>query len=560
MPFENSHYILKQILLLVFLVILASYSRGQIPNWTDFKLFAGQSFDYANSIKVDSKDNYYITASSQNPLSPFTNDTLLVKCNFIQSLRSSIYNGILLRYDSARNLSLSITIDNGDLSEAVIDNIGNIYVTGVFQYGAYRDAFVKKFSASGTLLWTKLLQSSTSGGSLGDNVITSIDMFKDGLMIMCGFSYGNEVSLLGQSVSGPYNFITKINSNGDIIWTRNFSSDLGMGAYKVKFDKAGDVLVAGNERVDDSNSSNAIIAKLTSSAGDVIWKRKFLSNGIHTPYANAIGVSGNAYIFSGTFGGQIKIGDSTLVSSGGLDIFLLQSDTAGNIKWVKKAGSTGRDGISDLLTNQDGVTFITGQLSNGFQFNGTSYISKGNTDVLIGAIDSIGNTLWMLTGGSNIHGHNDNLFYDESGGSIAVDSKKQVHVVGVTIGSGSFGGLQYEALEDIRQNGFWLTLGGKAASATVQYPCNTLSGTDTVFTINVNPNPYINNITLSNSKYISIDYKVALYNSLGQQLDSKSFLNSTSVMINEWNTLPAGIYFLKVSTTRLLKTFKLVKR
>lgn len=551
---------MKHIQLLVLFIIFTSAARGQAPNWTNFKLFAGQSFDYASSIKVDSKDNYYITANSQNPLSIFLiSDLPPVSCNFIQPVRNTIYNGILLRYDSALNLNLSITIENGDIGETVIDSSENIYVSGVFQYGASRDAFIKKYSASGILLWTKLVQSSTSGGN-DDDVITSFDIYEDGSMIMCGFSYGNNVSIFEQVVAGPDNFITKFNSNGGVVWTKNFTSDLGSGADKVKFDKAGDVLVAGNERAGNLNDNVAIIAKLNNSTGDIIWKKQFPSSDIYTPSANAIGVFNNSYMFSGVFGGQIKIGDSTLGSSGGFDIFLLQSDTAGNIKWVKKAGSTGRDAISNLLTNESGVTFLTGQFSDGFQFNGTSYSSKGNTDVLIGAIDSMGNTLWMLTGGSSISGHNDDLLYNESGGGIAIDSKKQIQVVGTVIGPGNFGSLKYDAPEDIKQNGFWLTLGSKASDYTINYSCNTTSGSDTIFTINVNPNPFVHNLIISNSKNLSIDYNVGLYNSKGQQLDKKYFSNSSSIMVKEWNNLPSGIYFLRISTTNLSKTFKLLKQ
>lgn len=89
---------MKSNILLVLIKISAS-SRGQAPKWTDFILFGGQSFDHANSINVDRKDNYYITASSQNPLSNlFNNDPPAINCNFIQPIRNTLYLYIMAFY------------------------------------------------------------------------------------------------------------------------------------------------------------------------------------------------------------------------------------------------------------------------------------------------------------------------------------------------------------------------------------------------------------------------------------------------------------------------------
>ncbi len=540
-----------------FFVTISSSLCGQPPKWAHFQLFAGQSFDAANAIKIDSKDNYYITTTSQNPLNPFTNDTVGARCNFIQPVTGTYFNASLFRYDSSRNLNLSIKIENSSLGEFVIDSFGNIYITGVFQYGDHRDAFIKKFSASGSLLWTKLVQSTLNGN---DNTITSIDLFDDGSIILCGFSYGRQVSLLGQMVVGPNNFITKINFNGNIIWTKNFCSDLGMGAYKVRFDKAGDILVAGNGKIANTNNSNAVIAKLNNATGVLIWKKQFPSAGLYTPMATAIDISANAYLFCGTFGGHIQIGDSSFMSSGASDIFLFQCDTAGNINWAKKAGSKGRDGISSLFTGKSGITYFTGQFSNDFQFDGESFSSKGNTDVFIGAIDSLGNTRWILTGGSNLPGHNDDILFDENGNAIAVDSKNQIHIVGETLASGNFGGLKYEAPEAIKTNGFWLTLGGNTRNATVQYDCNEMFISNASVSISAGPNPFNSSIVVSNSKDSIMNYEICLYNGMGQLVDRRHYMSSSSVTITEWNILPSGIYFLRINTSILSKTYKFVKK
>ena len=64
---------------------------GQTPGWTDFKLYFGASVDQGVFIKVDNKDNYYITAFSYNPLSSFIFNEPLppINCNFIQPVRNT---------------------------------------------------------------------------------------------------------------------------------------------------------------------------------------------------------------------------------------------------------------------------------------------------------------------------------------------------------------------------------------------------------------------------------------------------------------------------------------
>jgi hypothetical protein len=110
---------MKEAILFALLVTLSYSTHGQVPNWSDFKLFAGQAPDYGSVIKVDSKGNYYITASSQNPMNPFILNQPLppIICNFISPVQNTWFNGILLRYDSARNLNLSIPIENSTLGE-----------------------------------------------------------------------------------------------------------------------------------------------------------------------------------------------------------------------------------------------------------------------------------------------------------------------------------------------------------------------------------------------------------------------------------------------------------
>lgn len=546
---------MKYILLFVFQLIISFAAVCQVPQWTAFKLLAGQSYDDGNAITVDKHDNTYLAVSSQNPLSSLFYEDLPDKaCNFIQPVRGNQYNGAVYRFNSSRNLTLSIVIEGATLGQIGVDGAGSIYVSGLMQYGAQRDAFVKKYSPTGDLIWSKLVQSAYSGGQ-ADDFINSLDVASDGSLVLCGLGYGEQVALLGQLQSGPLSFVARLDPNGETTWTQSFGSDLDYGAYQVKFDGTGDVLVTGNERVAGSYNLNPTITKLEAATGSIRLKKQFHSNDKFINKGTAISTADDYYVFGGTFGGELTVEDTTFHSNGWLDIFLLKCDKDGNIDWVKTAGSTGRETLYDLAED-NGKIYLTGGFSDGFQLNGTSYASTGNTDVYIGALDKDGNTLWVLTGGSA--DQKDDVVRDEKGSKIAIDSKGHLQVVGTTIGNGSFGSLKYVASEEAFTNAFWLTLGDTASTSTVYYPCNGTSVLDV--TLTVYPNPFEQGLTISNSQGRNLDYNLVLTNSIGQRLDERHFSGSSTISVDAWNTLAAGVYFLKIDTGDYSTVFKLVKK
>ncbi|PVY38403.1 T9SS type A sorting domain-containing protein [Pontibacter virosus] len=546
---------MKYILLFVCQLTVSFAAVCQVPQWSDFKLLAGQSHDEGNAITVDKHDNTYLAVSSQNPLSSLFHEPLPDEvCNVIQPVRGNSYNGAVFRFDSSRNLTLSVVIEGATLGQIGVDGAGNIYVSGLMQYGAQRDAFVKKYSSTGDLIWSKLVESASSGRN-ADDFITSLDVSSDGSLVLCGLGYGDQVALLGQYHPGPLSFVAKLNPDGEVAWTQSFGSDLGYGAFRVKFDGASDVLMAGNEKVAGTNELRATFAKLEAMTGDVLWKKQFHSNGQYVPRGTAISTTSNLYVFGGTFGGELTIDGITVRARGALDVFLLQCDLDGNINWVKTAGSSGRETLYDLAED-NGKIYLTGGFADGFQLNSTSYASKGNTDVYIGALDNDGNTLWVLTGGSA--DQKDDIIRDEKGSKMAINSKGHLQVIGTTIGRGNFGSLNYVASEETLTNAFWLTLGDKASTYTVYYPCDGTTVLD--FSLTVYPNPFEQSLTISNSQGLNLDYNLVLTNSVGQKLDERYFPDSSTITVDAWNALAAGVYFLKIDAGDYSKVFKLIKK
>ncbi|HEX2534233.1 MAG TPA: T9SS type A sorting domain-containing protein [Chitinophagaceae bacterium] len=527
--------------------------RAQEPKFSALKLFAGSSADHGASIHIDALNNYYLTGDFLTGWDT-RNDSLVVDCQTYYSSLAKTFTGFLFRYDSARNLTLALTIPTGRPGEVAVDPSGSMYVSGLFSFGFHGDGFLRKYDPDGTVLWTRVLQSQTNGYP-GDDVISSVTRSPDGSLLFTGSSQGQQVSFANRTLSGPVNFIGKLDPRGNLLWWQPVSTALGMGASKVHVDRHGDILLAGREGTDTAIATSALVAKHSGATGQQIWKRTFAPSVQYLPAAAAIASSGDRYVFGGSFGEALQAGNDLHRSKGHLDVFLLQTDTAGNVQWSVTGGSPARDMLRGVTIGPDGTLYATGGFSDGFTLGPHALSAKGNLDVFVLALDSTGRPLWARTGGSSLTGHTDEPLYDETGGQVVVDQKGSIHVAGTTIGSGQFGSLTFKAPESAEQNAFWLTLGPTESQQNTTFPC---SATGEGLQLQVYPNPYFSQLVVTNSRMAVLQYEVHLYNTLGQLLGRRRF-TAAHQTLTDWTYLPAGVYYLKVRAGGLSQTFRLVK-
>ena len=547
-------------ILITSLLLAGITATTQTPKASGFKLFAGSLYDRGSSITTDSLKNYYFTGVFQNSI--FTeNLQVSLDCKEVIVNTPANFAGFLLRFDSTKKINLTINNPQGELYNPVVDSKGNIYIPGSYDYGATSDAFLSKYSPDGQLLWTRLIQSTFNGNNASD-VITSIDISKTGALVISGFSYGDDIFIFDKKISGPANFIALLDKNGTIQWINNFSSELGRGIYRVKFDEEENIIAGGNEAL-SNNGTAVVMAKLNGESGTIIWKKVIMPESNSAPWIRCLSKSGDSYFFGGEFTGFINIDGTPLTSKGDIDFFILKTDKNGNIQWIKQGGGPGKDRIYDLCTLKDGSTFFTGSYSDSMVIDGSLSRSKGNADVFIGALTNDGSLLWLKKGGSNITNQPvlNEYFYDEYGASIIVDWKNEIQVVGTTIGSGNFDNINYTSPEEAKQNAFWLTLSQKDTSFTVNYPCSAAVPPSSVSDhIKLYPNPFSQSLNIRFPGNYSPDLHLSLFNLLGQKMDARIIKNSNIVTIKDWHSLPSGMYFLKIETPNFHQSFKVLKQ
>ncbi len=152
-----------------------------------------------------------------------------------------------------------------DVSHGVsADGLGNVYISG-YTRGSLggtnagdRDAFTSKYDASGTLLWTEQL------GTSSDDTPTVVSADGLGNVYISGLTEG---SLGGTNAGGTDAFVSKYDAGGTLLWTEQLgtsSSDVGAG---VSADGLGNLYISGWTRGSlggtHAGSRDAFVAKFT---------------------------------------------------------------------------------------------------------------------------------------------------------------------------------------------------------------------------------------------------------------------------------------------------------
>lgn len=187
--------------------------------------------------------------------------------------------------------------------------------------------------------WEKLY----SGDSLASKFI---EQTADG-----GYLLGAQEKATWQSSNtnliNPYAYLIRTDINGDTLWTKDvYNLALTSGGKA----GGGNYILAGSIPDNINNISNAGIVKVDS-IGDVLWTRSFVNT--NRSIANAVQQT--------TDGGFILAGSMLLGSSGWLTAaYLIKTDGNGNTLWTKEYGGTKEEVANDVQQTTDGGYILAG--------------------------------------------------------------------------------------------------------------------------------------------------------------------------------------------------------
>jgi len=441
-------------------VFLSALMVNRVSAIAFAKTFGGINNDYAYSVQQTSDGGYIVTGRTYS-FGAGNSDVFLLKTDASGNLQwAKTFGGS--SYDYA--WSVQQTSDGGYIVA------GETYSFGAGSW----DVFLLKTDASGNLQWAK-----TFGGSDYDYAY-SVQQTSDGGYIVAGFT---------ESFGAGYDdvFLLKTDASGNLHWAKTFGGSSDDGAYSVQQTSDGGYIVAGWTRSFDAGGYDVFLLK-TDASGNLQWAKTF--GGSSYDYAWSVQQTSD--------GGYIVAGYTSSFGAGYDDVFLLKTDSSGNLQWAKTFGGDTTDYAWSVQQTSDGGYIVAG---------GTYSFGAGNYDVFLLKTDVSGNLHWAKTfGGSS----------DDGAFSVQQTSDGGYIVAGVTFSFGAVGADVFLLKTDANGN-----IGTCAIVGSVTPTVNTPTTTETNPTLIVDsPTPDTTTPTVTEiSPILAVSEPCPISISEGQRFD-----------------------------------------
>ncbi|MBK7762261.1 MAG: T9SS type A sorting domain-containing protein [Bacteroidetes bacterium] len=485
--------------------------------------------------------------------------------------------------------------------------------TTSFGSGGY-DMLVIKTNTIGDTIWTK-----SFGGSTDNEYGFCIQQTNDGGYIVSG------VASSFFDVSGDM-YIIKLKANGDTTWTRTYGGIGYEWGANIQQTSDGGYIVVGQTPAYGAGGFDAYLVKLNSN-GNIVWTKTYGGSGLE------IGSS----VDQTTDGGYILTGQIDTYGAGGGDFYLVKTDATGNVAWTKAYGQSGTEAGVSVKQTLDGGYIICGTSENalgplgpdmclvktnsvgdtlwaklyggpmideGYEVNQTadggyimvgksfSFSTAGDYDVYVVKVNGQGDVQWSKTYGGSGASSNNEIGYSinqtSDGGYVIVGEStlgfgvglKNIYLIKTdSLGNSGcyqstpstittnllpqvisppnliFSGGDMTMPETMVNSGTAITnLCSSAPSAINEMPND--------FAISIYPNPFYNEVSISVEADIQIN-TIKIYNLLGQEIYLKSDYSKSTVQSNitlDLKDFNSGIYFCELQADGFQRVIKLLKR
>ena len=244
-----------------------------------------------------------------------------------------------------------------------------------------QDGFITKFNSAGDKLWTRTL------GSTSTDAIWGTTIGNDGSIYVGGTTSGN---FDGQSNSGSTDmFVAKYSSDGVKQWTKIFgTASFENSSGNLITGQDGYIYISGSTDGNlngqpNSGGTDAFLTKIDTN-GALVWTRLIGTSGVDRANSLALGLDGYIFIAGSTTGSM----DSQL-NMGGTDIFVSKFSPLGVKSWTKQIGTNSNDEAYAAAVTNDGVLIIGGQTYG----NLNNQINSGGGDGFLISLQDITFTL-----------------------------------------------------------------------------------------------------------------------------------------------------------------------
>jgi len=256
---------------------------------------------------------------------------------------------------------------------------GTVYVAGLTwgvlgtSNAGANDAFVRKYTPDGVVVWTKQF------GSANSDQATGVAINALGNVYVVGTTFGN---LKGTSRGQADAFIRSYNESGDISWTKQFGTSLGDRANAVAVGLGGDAIVVGTTEgtLEGSSMPNEYdtYCRRYSAGGLVVVTKQFRIRNAE----NGLSVASDS-------DGSFFITGSSYLPGGVLDVFVRKYSNANRHVWTRLFGTSYIDGARAVSVANTGAIYVGGNT-----YGALAGQNAGGQDAFLRRLDANGNTVW----------------------------------------------------------------------------------------------------------------------------------------------------------------------
>lgn len=475
-------------------------------------------------------------------------------------------------------------------SDVVVDSTGDIYISGwtgspgsiatpgahQSVYGGGEDAFLAKFSNSGSLLWA------TYFGGAGSESGNDIACDRMGNVYIAGATGSvSGIATPGahdNTLSGAFDaFFARFTTDGVLVWATYFGGEDVDGANTIECDGAGQIYIGGNSKSTDAIAtpgahntvlgapgfSDSFLAKFRNN-GAIVWSTYY--GGSHNEsavYGIGCDSSLNVYIT-----GQTSSTDSIatpgahqVTLNGFGDTYLAKFGGDGNLLWGTYYGGSGSEFALDLTCKRPGTVCVVGGTTSMDNIATPTavktYRSGGISpnDAFLSIFSTSGVLQWATYFGST---------GSEDGQSVTIDEYENYYMCG-----------QERSLDSIATPGAHQTVfgGGATDCFLVKYNMDTIAApidtTDTVTVFvsdhsfhnepSVFPNPVLDIMHISFGELQISTVAVVVTDITGRVVSVSNPSIAKGLASVDLSALKAGFYFFKLyNNGALIKSGKVV--
>lgn len=241
---------------------------------------------------------------------------------------------------------------------------------------------------------------------------------KNGNVFIAG---DTKCALAGQFFGKIDGFVSKYDSIGNNVWTKQFGTSEDDRINWLALDQIGNVYVTGYTKgvVNEKNfgKEDIIVAKFDPN-GNVEWQKQFGSDSTDIGNTVYVDYKGNVYVVGATKGTVDKM------SFGGVDCVFLKLDSKGNTIWKKQFGTAKGDEIQGITGDSASNIYICG-----YTYGDLAAKNIGQLDAFVGKFTDKGEQVKLFQFGT--------AGFDMAS-QIALDKEQNIYIGGST--GGEFGG------------------------------------------------------------------------------------------------------------------------